>query len=154
MMKKAPVVYSERLKDFLDFFESVRTTYDFNMESMKNEDHLTQDLLHRLELESMSGRERSKVATQLVLNRQARRKYKDVTEELAPIVDFFEDPKNRSVLNNMKHLLGQVRKMEGAHQRRSYTPKVMDLHKVLEDRTNVRIENAENEKSTPLIVEI
>lgn len=109
-MKKAPVAYSEILKDFLDFFESVRTTYNFNMESMK--------------------------------------------EELAPIVDFFEDRKNRSVLNNMKHLLGQVRKMEGAHQRRLYTPKVMDLHKVLEDRTGIRIENAENEKPTPLVVEI
>lgn len=28
-MKKAPVAYSETLKDFLDFFESVRTTYNF-----------------------------------------------------------------------------------------------------------------------------
>ena len=36
-MKKTPVVYSEILKDFLDFFESVRTTYNLNMESMKED---------------------------------------------------------------------------------------------------------------------
>jgi hypothetical protein len=93
---------------------------------MKNEDRITQDYLHKLELEGLNCRERSKIATQLAHNRQARRKHKDAVEELEPIVEFFEEPKNRNVLNAMAQLLGQIRKVENYHQNRFYVPKVID----------------------------
>lgn len=47
-------------------------------------------------------------------------------EELEPVVEFFEDPKNRSVLNSMSQLLGQIRKVESYHKRRFYVPKVIE----------------------------
>ncbi len=78
-----------------------------------------------MELEGLNCRERSKIATQLVANRQARRNYKDAVEELEPIVDFFEDPQNKNLMKKMSELLGQIRKVESYHQRRFYVPKVI-----------------------------
>lgn len=125
-MKQVQVQHSQIIKEFLDFVDRARSEYNFNLESMKNEDRITQDYLHKLELEGLNCRERSKIATQLAYNRQARRNYKDAVEELEPIVEFFEDPKNRSILNSLSQLLGQVRKVESYHKRRFYVPKVVD----------------------------
>lgn len=125
-MKQVQIQHSQIIKTFLDFVDSARSEYNFNLEAMKNEERITQDYLHKLELEGLNCRERSKIATQLAHNRQARRSYKDAVEELEPIVEFFEDPKNRSVLNSMSQLLGQVRKVESYHKRRFYVPKVID----------------------------
>ncbi len=125
-MKQVQIQHSQIIKTFLDFVDSARSEYNFNLEAMKNEERITQDYLHKLELEGLNCRERSKIATQLAHNRQARRSYKDAVEELEPIVEFFEDPKNRSVLNSMSQLLGQVRKVESYHKRRFYVPKAID----------------------------
>ena len=125
-MKQVQIQHSQIIKTFLDFVDNARLEYNFKLEAMKNEERITQDYLHKLELEGLNCRERSKIATQLAHNRQARRNYKDAVEELEPIVEFFEDPKNRSVLKSMSQLLGQVRKVESYHKRRFYIPKVID----------------------------
>lgn len=125
-MKQVQIQHSQIIKTFLDFVDNARSEYNFNLEAMKNEERITQDYLHKLELEGLNCRERSKIATQLALNRQARRNYKDAVEELEPIVEFFEDPKNRNILNAMSQLLGQVRKVESYHQKRFYIPKVIE----------------------------
>lgn len=125
-MKQLKVYPSHILKSFLDFVENARLDYNYNLEAMKNEERITQDYLHKLELEGLNYRERSKIATQLSINRQARRNYKDAVEELEPIVVFFEDQKNRAILSAMSQLLGQVRKVENYHQKRFYIPKATD----------------------------
>ena len=114
---------SQFIKTFLDFVENAKSDYNFNLEAMKNEERITQDYLHKLELEGLNYRERSKIATQLAANRQARRNYKDAVEELEPVVEFFEDPQNKKLIDHMSQLLGQVRKVENYHQRRFYVPK-------------------------------
>ena len=125
-MKQTKLSPSQIIKTFLDFTDNVQADYTFHLEAMKNEERITQDYLHKLELEGLNCRERSKIATQLALNRQARRQYKDAVEELQPIVEFLADAKNRSVLNAMSQLLGQVRKVEQYHQHRFYMPKVIE----------------------------
>lgn len=116
---------SQFIKTFLDFIEGAKSDYTFNLEAMKNEERITQDYLHKLELEGLNYRERSKIATQLAANRQARRNYKDAVEELEPIVEFFEDPINKKLIDRMAQLLGQVRRVENYHQRRFYVPKAI-----------------------------
>lgn len=125
MKKFEKTLPSHILKAFLDFVDNAKSDYTFNLEAMKNEERITQDYLHKLELEGLNCRERSKIATQLVLNRQARRNYKDAVEELTPIVEFFDDPHNKVLIKKMSELLGQIRKIENYHQRRFYVPKVI-----------------------------
>ncbi len=125
-MKNKSLSHAQIIKAFLDFMDNARAEYDFHFEAMKKEERLTQDYLHKLELEGLNCRERSKIATQLAHNRQARRSYKDTVEELEPVIAFIEDPKNRSTLNQLSQLLGQVRKVESYHKSRFYIPRVID----------------------------
>lgn len=124
-MKQQKISPSQCIKNFLEFVQNVKSDYDYNVEAMRKEDRITQDYLHMLELEDLSYHERSKVATKLVENRKARRDYKDMVEELEPIIEFLEDPANKKVIDQMSHLLGKVRKVESYHQNRFYMPKVI-----------------------------
>ena len=129
---------SSVIKMFLDFVENAKSDYNYSLEAMKNEDRITQDYLHKLELEGLNYRERSKIATQLATNRRNRRNYKDAVEELEPIINFFEEPQNRNFLNHMSQLLGQVRKVESYHQKRFYIPKVVSCNDTQKNEFNTK----------------
>lgn len=116
---------SEYLAEFLNFISEAQSHYRFCSEEVNNQDKLTQDYLHSLELDGLKRDERSKVATKLAVNRKDRRYYKDRVEELEPIVQFFEEPQNKKILNKMKEVLGVVRKSEVYHKDRKYIPRVL-----------------------------
>lgn len=121
-MDKKP---SEYISEFLNFITEAQSHYRFCSDEVNNQDKLTQDYLHSLELDGLKRDERSKVATKLAVNRKDRRYYKDRVEELEPIVEFFEDPQNKKVLDKMKQVLGVVRKSEVYHKDRKYIPRVL-----------------------------
>ena len=121
-MDKKP---SEHLSEFLNFISWARSHYKFCSDEVNNQDKLTQDYLHSLELDDLKRDERSKVATKLMINRKDRRYYRDRVEELEPIVQFFEEPQNKKVLDKMKQVLGVVRKSELYHKDRKYIPRVL-----------------------------
>lgn len=121
-MDKKP---SEYISEFLNFVATAQSHYRFCSEEVNNQDKLTQDYLHSLELDGLKRDERSKVATKLAINRKDRRYFKDRVEELEPIVQFFEEPQNKKVLDKMKQVLGQVRRAEGYHKDRNYIPRVL-----------------------------
>lgn len=121
-MDKKP---SEYLSEFLNFVAEAQSQYRFCSEEVNNQDKLTQDYLHSLELDGLRCDERSKVATKLAINRKDRRYFKDRAEELEPIVQFFEEPQNKKILDKMKQVLGVVRKSEAYHKDRKYVPRVL-----------------------------
>ena len=123
---------SNYLSEFLDFLSEAQSHYNFCIDEMKTQDKLTQDYLHSLELDGLKCRERSKLATQLSINRKDRRYFKDRIEELEPLVKFFEESQNKKVLNNLKNVLGDVRKAERYHKNRTYIPKIMKEKKEIE----------------------
>lgn len=116
---------SEYISEFLNFVSDTQTKHRIYAEAVENQDKLTQDYLHSLELGDLKCDERSKVATKLAINRKDRRYYKDRVEEFEPIVKFFEDPQHKKVLNLMTKVLGDVRKAEGYHKDRKYIPRVL-----------------------------
>ena len=121
-MEKKP---SEYISEFLNFVAKAQVQHRIYEEEVNNQDKLTQDYLHKLELGELRCDERSKVATKLAINRQDRRYYKDRVEELKPIVDFFEDPVNKKVFEKMKQILGDTRRWESYHKDRKYKPRVL-----------------------------
>lgn len=123
---------SKYLSDFLDFLSEAQSHYNFCIDEMETQDKLTQDYLHSLELDELKCKERSKLATQLSINRKDRRYFKDRIEELEPLVKFFEESQNKKVLNNLKNVLGDVRKAERYHKNRTYIPKIMKEKKEIE----------------------
>ena len=116
---------SEYITEFLNFLSSVESSYKFCLAEMKKQEQLTQDYLHSLELDNLKYEERNKVATKLATNRKDRRYYKDRVEEYEPIVKFLNEQKNKNVVNQLKQVLGEVRKMENYHKDRFYIPKVL-----------------------------
>lgn len=120
---------SEYISEFLNFVAEAQSQYRFCSEEVNNQDKLTQDYLHSLELDGLKRDERSKVATKLAINRKDRRYYKDQVEELEPIVQFFEEPQNKKMLNKMREVLGVVRKSEAYHKDRKYVPKILKENK-------------------------
>lgn len=121
-MDKKP---SEYLTEFLNFISEVQSQYRFCSEEAEIQEKLTQDYLHSLELDGLKRDERSKIATKLMINRKDRRYYKDRIEEFEPIVQFFDEPQNKKVLDKLKQVLGQVRKAENYHKDRKYIPRVL-----------------------------
>lgn len=121
-MDKKP---SEYITEFLNFVAEAQVQHRVYGEEVNNQDKLTQDFLHKLELGELKRDERSKVATKLAINRQDRRYYKDRVEEFEPIVQFFNDPVNKKVLEKLKQVLGETRRWESYHKDRKYKPRVL-----------------------------
>ena len=108
---------------FLDFLREVEGTYNLYTEYQKEQEDLTQDLLHKLEIETLTENEKRKLATQLRTNRKDRRFFKDKVEELTPVFNFVSD--NKKVIYNLQKVLSEVRKQEKYHENRNYYPKVL-----------------------------
>ena len=116
---------SNYLSEFLSFISEAQSHYKFCIDEMETQDKLTQDFLHSLELDDLKCKERSKLATQLSINRKDRRYFKDRIEELEPIVKFFDEPQNKRVLDKLTNVLGEIRKAERYHKYRTYIPKTL-----------------------------
>lgn len=116
---------SEYITEFLNFLSSVESSYKFCLDEMKRQEQLTQDYLHSLELDNLKYEERSKVATKLATNRKDRRYFKDRVEEYEPLVEFLKNPQNKKAIDELKQVLGKVRKQESYHKDRVYIPRVL-----------------------------
>lgn len=130
---------SKSIENFLNFYDAVKRDYDTAFEMVNQCDKLTQDLLHRLELENLSTGEKNKIATQLKYCRKDRRYWKDIVEETESFVNMFNQTEaslsdgkkkaeveaNRRFINMLREALGKTRRQEGYHANRSYKPRII-----------------------------
>ncbi len=114
---------STQLKELIGFIEQAEKDYHYYYEQVGIQDKLSQDILHKLELEDLTEEEVTETGLQLQTNRKDRRYYKDKVEELKPIFEFVSE--NKVVINKLKQTLGDVRKAEGYHAHRTYKPRVL-----------------------------
>lgn len=122
---------SQYIELFLNFIRKAGSEYEWHKEKEKEQDSLTQDILHCLELEEMGYHERARLGKYLSDVRKERRKHKDALEELEPVIQFIDG--NRKAIKAMEQMLGAVRKQEKYHENRSYHPKIL---KRKEDRAH------------------
>lgn len=112
---------SEVIKDFLDLIDESKKLLPIYQEYQNLTEKAQQDLLHNIEFSS-NAKERSKLATQLHNIRLDRRYYKDNVTELELVVNYFKN--NDKACNQLKELLGKMRKEEDYHKNRKYKPRV------------------------------
>ena len=117
--------FSPYISSFCQLMENAQKDYAWNYEQVGRLDRLTQDYLHKLELEDLNYRERAKVATALAKCRSQRRKYKDTVEILDPLVQFLDSEKGRNLMNLMREVLGKTRKVEKSMENRIYIPRIL-----------------------------
>jgi hypothetical protein len=120
MSNQKPSTYIEA---FLNFIDSAKSSYQFAYDTVGEEDKRLQDYLHELELAEGKS-EKGKASTKLRNSRISRRINKDITLEYEDIVNFFNEPRNRDTLNQLRQLLGRQRKTESyLYGERIYKPR-------------------------------
>lgn len=118
--------FSQLISSFCKLMEDAKSDYSWNFSEVNRMDRLTQDYLHKLELEDLDYKDRAKVATQLAKCRQMRRACKDTVEVLEPLVQFLESDKGKNLLNLVREALGKTRKVEERMETRSYVRRVLE----------------------------
>lgn len=135
------MINSKNIEAFLNFYVQAKVDYSIAYDNVNRCDKLTQDLLHKLELEKLSCGEKNKIATQLKYCRKDRRYWKDITEELEPFMQLFnaidntkknEAECNKRFINMLRTALGNIRRQESYHANRQYKPRIITSEK---DRT-------------------
>lgn len=123
-MKKDKKNYSTIISDFLTIVRIAEQNYKVYEDLLANEDKLTQDILHTLELEDINYNEKAKLATKLKTNRKDRRYYKDVFMIIEELVKWKQEYKQSYEM--LKQLLGRVRKIEQYQKERNYYPRTVE----------------------------
>lgn len=112
------------LEEFLNAVAASKQEYQYAYDAVNEEDRRLQDLLHEVEF-APNKAERNRSATKLQQSRRRRREYKDMVKKNEKLVKFFEEQKNREILNRMCQLLGQQRKEEEyLASERTYKPRM------------------------------
>lgn len=125
---------SKQIEQFLRFYDTAQLTYKTAYDNVNRCDKLTQDLLHKLELEELSTGEKNKIATQLKYCRKDRRYWKDIVEEYEPFILLFntkaDNKKSESefylrFIRMLREVLGSTRRQEAYHADRHYKPRII-----------------------------
>ncbi len=112
---------SEHISSFLKFLKDIQTDYNIALETEKEADRETQDILHRLELGNDSYHDMAQMSKIIKSIRLKRRKAKDTKTETEPVVQWIKE--NAKFTSSLERLLGEVRKTEKYNSNRHYTNK-------------------------------
>lgn len=124
--------YEEVISNFLRLTSNIESEYRVASELLEEQNQLTQDYLHKLELGKLNAVELTKVAKSIQENRKERRKHKNDMEYAQIIVEFVQNPQTRDVLHQLEVTLGKLRKMKKQRQYRVYRFRVIDEEDLVE----------------------
>ena len=115
---------SENLSNFLKFIREVKSTEKLYSEYEDVENKKTQDILHKIEFETLKRDEKAKLVTKLQQIRRDRRAYKDTRELIAPLYEYFNTDQMNKVVHDLEEILGKIRKKEKLFEEgRTYVPR-------------------------------
>ena len=116
---------SQQIADFLTFLSGVTEDYKHSQEEVRLLEELTQDYMHKLELQDHTYHQRAKIASALRQCRIDRRFHKDRIAILDPVVQCLTSDKGKLILSQLQQTLGAVRKAERSTQDRRYIPRIL-----------------------------
>lgn len=129
-------MFSEGLESFLDYIRDCQQQYNMFLADQEEAEAVTQDLLHSLELDENDDDVMLIISKVMKSTRADRRTAKKQIAALLPIVDWSNN--NKKVLNDLRMVLGIVRKEEQRAPRRTYAPRtdvVANLKKYIDEIT-------------------
>ena len=122
---------STHISDFLKFLREADTIYAIADRAQKESDNETQDILHAMELDSLSYHDRARLSSALSAVRQKRRTAKDTAEIIKPVLEWKE--KNRAALKSLETILGTVRTLEKDKDNRFYVKRTDIVQRTLQE---------------------
>ena len=87
-------------------------------------DKETIDFMHEVELKKLKQNEKAKMMTRLVEIRKERRYWKNKVDEYQSINELLNDKEFKKTIEQLKQVLGKVRKAENYLEDREYKPRV------------------------------
>ena len=116
---------SQQIADFLIFLSGVTEEYKHSQEEVRLLEELTQDYMHKLELQDHTYHERAKIASALRQCRIDRRFRKDRITILDPVVQCLTSDKGKLILSQLQQTLGAVRKAKRGTPDRRYIHRIL-----------------------------
>ena len=95
---------SENLSNFLKFIREIKSTEKIYAEYESTEDKKTQDILHKIEFDTLKRDEKAKLVTKLQQIRRDRRMYKDTRELIAPLYEYFNTEQMGKVVHDLEEI--------------------------------------------------
>ena len=122
---------STHISDFLKFLREADTIYAIADVTQNEADNETQDILHSMELDSLSYHDRARLSSALSAVRNKRRKAKDTAEIMKPVLEWKE--KNRAAVKSLETVLGTVRTIEKEKENRFYVKRTDIVQRTLQE---------------------
>ena len=122
MELKEPIL-SEEITRFASSIKDAKSLYSYAVEREKDLENEQQDILHYIEFNILTYRQRAKISSILSKIRRERRHMKNICEKYEIIVKFFDSPESKKFMNDLGQVLGKVRKTEKTQNERIYTPR-------------------------------
>lgn len=116
---------SEQISAFVALSETIKEQYALHQKEVQRCELLTQDLLHKLELETNTYHERAAIATKLQQCREQRRPHKDAIAVMAPLATYLASGKGQSMLAQLEHIAKATQKAEAGMVNRKYSPRIL-----------------------------
>ena len=114
-------VYSKPIEDFLNYLREAESQYSMAIADEDDCSGEMQDLLHQLELLDHTYHEYAQLAKDVAEVRKRRRKAKDTSSTLLPVLEWLDA--NKNCVRSLEQLLGAVRKAERSTESRIYIPR-------------------------------
>lgn len=116
---------SDVISEFIKLVENTQKEYQVSTDYVTLADKELQDIVHKAELEKLSQSEKAKLTTWLSRNRKDRRYWKNKVDENAPLYEYMQSSKEfKNVIEQLKQVLGKVRKAEKYLEERKYKPRI------------------------------
>lgn len=123
-MKSIDRKTSEIIADFIKLTEATKKEYESAKDFVDQKDKELSDIVHKAELNSLKQSEKSKLMTELQYNRRDRRYWKNKVDEFQPLYEALCNNKElKTAIEQLKQILGKVRKAENYLENRTYKPK-------------------------------
>ena len=114
---------SEVVGAFLDWLKWAEELQKTSWDIVLQEDAKNQDFMHEMEFETRCEK-RSLIATRLHDSRVRRRKAKDTSKKLKPVVDYIREATARSHIKHLKKMAGDLKAAEDfVNGERTYKPR-------------------------------
>ncbi len=114
---------SDKVADFCNLIEDCQKSHNYNLK-VENDCHAkTQDYLHDIEFGKFTLLEMALKGVEQQKNRIERREAKNSMELFAPIISWLERPESKKAYNQLRNVLGEIRKIEQTQKSRVYTHK-------------------------------
>ena len=133
---------SKKISDFAKFLSQATNDYSFSRQELGRLEQLTQDYLHKLELQDSNYHDRARIAAALRRCRVERRVHKDRIAVLEPVIQCLASDRGKMMVSQLQQMLGDVRKEERATKDRRYVPRVLSQEEYEYVRKTGNVERA------------